>query len=98
MFKDACSLSKYLELITENVLSLERTSKIWKVRETSITDLIIASFKAMPGGSCITVDASHEATTNADFEINFSKKWQRLNIAHPGKALRSNKERCGNTA
>ena len=71
MFKNPCDLAKYIEVLGSNILDLERSSKVWKVRETSITDLIIASFKANVKLPWIEVDASHEATTNADFEVIF---------------------------
>ena len=71
MFKNPCDLAKYVEVLGSNILDLERSSKVWKVRETSITDLIIASFKANAKSTWLEVDASHEATTNADFEVIF---------------------------
>lgn len=71
MFENPCDLAKYVEVLGSNILDLERSSKVWKVRETSITDLIIASFKANITPAWLEVDASHEATTNADFEVIF---------------------------
>ena len=72
MFRTPCDLAKYLEALTRNVLDLERNSKkLWKVRETSITDLIIANFMAHNFYPWVEVDGSNEATTNADFEVIF---------------------------
>lgn len=69
MFSDLCALARYLESISSTILDLERSAKIWKVKETSITDLIIASFRNASSVPWLEVDASHETTTNADFEI-----------------------------
>jgi hypothetical protein len=71
MFRSPCDLAMYLETLTCNVLDLERNSKIWKVRETSITDFVIANFMAHKFFPWIKVDGSNEATTNADFEVIF---------------------------
>lgn len=71
MFSTPCDLAKYLETLTSNVLDLERSSRIWKVRETSITDFIVASFMAQGQFPQVKVDGSNEATTNADFEVIF---------------------------
>jgi uncharacterized protein DUF6615 len=64
-----CEIAKNLEKLTSTFLDLERPTKFWKVRETSITDFIIASFKIRMKYKWVEVDASHEATTNADFEV-----------------------------
>ena len=56
MFKNPCDLAKYVEVLGSNILDLERSSKVWKVRETSITDLIIASFKANAKSTWLEVE------------------------------------------
>jgi hypothetical protein len=80
MFKNTCQLAKYLEKLTAVTLDLERKSKIWKVRETSITDTIIANFFSFNVTSGVKVDASDELTTNADFEVIFRKAGKDLTV------------------
>lgn len=66
-----CEVAQRLEGFCEIFFELERSSKRWRVLETSFTDVIIASFRA---GSVakVNVDASIEKTTGADIEIMFS--------------------------
>lgn len=60
----------YLEKICGNFLDLESPSKRWKVRETSVSDLIIAHFQNTSFTE-VHVDASDELRTSADLETAF---------------------------
>ena len=59
-----------LNTICGNFLDLEAPSKRWKVRETSVSDLIIAHFQSTNSAE-VCVDASDELRTSADLEIAF---------------------------
>jgi hypothetical protein len=72
MFSDSCKTATFLETFTSELLELESNSPVWKVRETSITDAIIATFKSHGKSFFVEVDASYEPVTNADFEVIFN--------------------------
>lgn len=90
MFNNFCQTAHFLEELTGNILDLERTSPVWQVRETSITDAIIATFRSMGSMFGVTVDASNETSTGADFEIVF-------NISGKELAFLFQAKRCGLT-
>jgi hypothetical protein len=96
MFKGPCDLAQYLENLSSEVLSLERSSNVWKVRETSITDVIIANFRMSSWAGSIDVDASKEATTNADFEIVFRSKGCDLTLLLQAKRTSETKSKTPN--
>lgn len=66
-----CELAKNLESFSKDFFEQERSSKRWRILETSFTDVMIAAFSRQKFAS-VKVDASIEPQTGADLEILFS--------------------------
>ena len=66
----ACDVAKKLEDFIPEFIQLEHRSNIWKVKETSATDIVISAFCHWSNFQ-VNVDASNELVTGADFEVLF---------------------------
>lgn len=68
MISNPCECANHLEKLTADLLDLEQLSTSWRIKETTLTDLIISHFRILADPS-VEVDASKESVTNADFEV-----------------------------